>query len=98
MKPLMLTPEYEASVRADNARASKTGQVPSPESLPGQRAALLAEIDALRKLPVIRTCEDCAWGTVCSVPGTRRCYHPTQLSEAPQVTGAPPEWCPLRGE
>lgn len=58
---------------------------------------LTREVEALRKLPVIRTCEDCAWGTVCSVPGTRRCYHPTQLSEAPQVTGAPPEWCPLRG-
>lgn len=86
MKPLRMT-EEETGIR----RSRELG-VCSPEV-----NTLLTEIDALRKLPVIRTCEDCAWGTVCSVPGTRRCYHPTQLSEAPQVTGAPPEWCPLRG-
>lgn len=97
MKPLMLTPEYEASVRADNARASKTGQVPSPESLPGQRAALLAEIDALRSLPVIRTCEDCShaypssehWA--CGHP-----YSPGAGDEIVRIDAAPPTDCPLR--
>jgi hypothetical protein len=85
-----LTPDREGEIRE---AATRRGRY-----MDGVRLRdLLSEIDALRSLPVIRTCEDCAWGTVCSVPGTRRCYHPTQLSEAPQVTGAPPEWCPLRG-
>jgi hypothetical protein len=47
-EPMTMTGEYEASIRKADARACKGGQVPSTESLPGQRKALLDEVDYLR--------------------------------------------------
>ncbi len=50
IEPLTMTAEYEASIRKASERASSVGQVPNTESLPGQRMALLDEIDALRDI------------------------------------------------
>lgn len=48
-KPLTrLTPEYEAMIRRLDAMFDKNRETLSPESFPGQRRAMLAEIDALR--------------------------------------------------
>ena len=59
--------------------------------------ALYAEIDALRSLPVIRTCEDCShaypssehWA--CGHP-----YSPGAGDEIVRIDAAPPTDCPLR--
>jgi hypothetical protein len=48
IEPLTMTAEYEASIRKASERASSVGQVPNMESLPGQRRALLDEVDHLR--------------------------------------------------
>ena len=50
IEPLTMTAEYEASTRKASERASSVGQGPNTESLPGQRVALLDEIDALRDI------------------------------------------------
>jgi len=50
IEPLTMTAEYEASIRKASERAGSAGQVQNTESLPGQRMALLDEIDALRDI------------------------------------------------
>lgn len=65
---------------------------------------LLAEIDRLRALPVLRTCGECRWCEPVSVPPQPSCQHPRTLSAHSigympvNVDAAPPSWCPLRGE
>lgn len=56
--------------------------------------ALYAEIDALRKLPVIRTCGECRWYSI--VGHDDLCKH-NGTSSRIDSREAPPEWCPLRG-
>jgi hypothetical protein len=63
----------------------------------GDELRLLAEIDALRRLPVIATCGDCRHvddddeATVCALVDGDPC------GEVIDEADAPPEWCPLRG-
>lgn len=57
---------------------------------------LTREVEALRKLPVIRLCEDCAYQQYA------RCDHvdgpsPSPVFTAKMAKSTPPEWCPLRG-
>lgn len=62
-------------------------------SLCAQRAELLDAIDALRRLPVIRTCGECRWCHPTDV-----CAHARAHIEQ-EIDGCalpPPEWCPLR--
>lgn len=83
-----MTPEREADIRA---RAAAW-----PAAM-ADAADLLAEIDRLRRLPVIATCGECGWHR--DLLGGRDCTH----ERGRGVIGAvawnpePPEWCPLRG-
>jgi len=67
---------------------------------------LLAEIDRLRALPVLRTCGECGrYGRAEAEDGHGPCYDeraaiatPDGLRPAATVANAaPPSWCPLRG-
>lgn len=78
-EPMTMTGEYEASIRKADARACKGDQVPNAESLPGQRRALLDEVDHLRdRLDAAEKCIEAAdevrgsGGCGCTTCSTRR--------------------------
>jgi len=59
------------------------------------------EVDALRRLPVIATCDDCAQ-CVAVEDDAAWCEHPDAnadhfMGRAVDATRPPPAWCPLRG-
>ena len=56
--------------------------------------ALAARVRRLR-LPVIRTCLDCAHMTR---RGVGVCEHPNSFARPTPATAIPPSWCPLRVE
>lgn len=90
-----LTPEYEAMIRRLDAMFDKNRETLSPESFPGQRRAMLAEIDALRRLPVIDVCDHCKFmDTTHNV-----CTHCEEGETPRQVMCLQPvpSWCRLRG-
>jgi hypothetical protein len=52
---------------------------------------LIAEREAVRALPMLRTCRPCAYES------DSACHHPTHPAARPVIIyTAPPEWCPLR--
>lgn len=57
-------------------------------------AALIAEIDALRRLPVIATCGECRWCHPSEVCTHERAHIEQEIDGSDRT---PPEWCPLRG-
>lgn len=56
---------------------------------------LLAEIDRLRALPVLRTCGECAH-CVTDLHVGEWCDRDEQQRDT-ESESPPPEWCPLRG-
>lgn len=52
------------------------------------------EIDALRRLPVIRTCGGCRWCHPTEVCAHARAHIEQEIDGSDRT---PPEWCPLRG-
>ncbi|MGL4257969.1 MAG: hypothetical protein ACRCSL_16670 [Microbacterium sp.] len=58
-----------------------------------------AELDRLRRLPVISTCSACAWHRITHVFGDRvdYCGHLSAHKGDVGAASAPPDWCPLRG-
>ncbi len=61
------------------------------------REELIAEIDRLRALPVLRTCGECGWHL--DDRGGRDCVYPGRrwVVGAPDNSVPPPSWCPFRG-
>ena len=55
--------------------------------------ALYAEIDALRRLSVIATCDDCRWCHSTEVCTYERAYIEQEIDGSDKM---PPEWCLLR--
>ncbi len=64
------------------------------------REDLLAEIDRLRALPVLLTCDPCRH-LDCTGDGEWFCNHdevaPQDSDPRVRREDAPPSWCPLRG-
>lgn len=54
------------------------------------------EVDALRSLPVLRTCGGCSEHGL-DHAGEGRCYHDAIDGTLVDLDAAPPDWCPLRG-
>jgi hypothetical protein len=85
VKPITMTPEEENLIRRDVSMLGRE-----------QQRLLIDEIDALRKLPVIETCGDCAYQRYA------RCNHvespnPSPVFTAKMAKSPAFEWCPLRG-
>lgn len=64
----------------------------------GDVKTLLAEVDRLRALPVLPTCDDCVY---LYAPG-RSCEHPRAITpgtarQVERFPAPPPTWCPQRG-
>ena len=92
MKPLTMTSKHEQMIREADARSTASSTTASEHD----RRILLAEVDELRRLPVIATCGDCAHRrgssySECAHPGATGPVHVTQRD------AEPPTWCPLRG-
>jgi len=92
VKPLTMTEALESALRQGAC-----------EECFDSRAAefLIDEIDALRRLPVIATCDDCAQ-CVAVEDDAAWCEHPDAnadhfMGRAVDATRPPPAWCPLRG-
>lgn len=58
---------------------------------------LTAEIDALRALPVIATCEQCTSGEASSSGHMVCADDPRDVQREIERPFTPPSWCPLRG-
>lgn len=91
-----MTPE-----RPREIRASLVGQTDRDKAL-----EMLAEIDRLRALPVLRTCGECRFhsssvtamaGPFHNVVGGDYCSHERAKGDDCDPDALPPEWCPLRG-
>jgi hypothetical protein len=85
-----MTPEREDEIRA---AATRRGRY-----IDGIRLRdLLAEIDALRRLPVIAMCGDC--GHLGGGYPDATCTHIDAGADEPPTVEhvSPPSWCPLRG-
>lgn len=90
--------EREAEIRELAADRTRPLTVLDRSSVVG----LLAEIDRLRALPVLRMCGECGWRRVgtsydgpvsyCGHDGMRRHLH-----DGGDCDFEPPAWCPLRG-
>jgi hypothetical protein len=93
VKPLTMSEGREGVARALHAHEGGIG--------PCLGCELLAEIDALRRLPVIATCEACPHGN--AAEGRQLyCFHPSASRETdgnPRMVkrAVPPSWCPWRG-
>lgn len=85
-----MTPEREREIR------SAVEEADPPYWLDRAAIDLLAEIDRLRALPVIATCEDCAHlRRYVGMPDY--CAHTSTVGRDTDADAAPPEWYPLRG-
>lgn len=85
MKPITMTPEEEDLIRRDVSMLGRE-----------QQRLLLDEIDALRKLPVIARCHDCAHAE--TSPHADVCVHPAAGGRVEHGGKLPPPGnCPLRG-
>jgi len=101
VKPLTMTAKQEATIR----RANKTWKPAITHAeVVADRRSLLAEIDALRRLPVIATCGDCRWPLDDNDYATYTdpnwiCSHKKAPAHADLSSDPvpPPSWCPLRG-
>lgn len=92
-----MTPEREREIRAVEAQC--TGH-PETDAIGLCLRDLLAEVDRLRRLPVVATCGECVWHRVTRVFADRVDYCGNPSAHNGDVGGAdtePPEWCPLRG-
>ena len=103
MTPLTMTAEEEEWLRSrcDCATSLRGDDYPWQRLLRQARA----EIDALRRLPVIATCGDCThpgFRMERTVDDQEVCTHadaprPGNELFADDASGPPPAWCPLRG-
>lgn len=96
-----MTPARIAQIRAATAQtkaAALSGAWMSEGYL--DREDLLAEIDRLRALPVLLTCDPCRH-LDCTGDGEWFCNHdevaPQDSDPRVRREDAPPSWCPLRG-
>ena len=104
MKPVTMSPEREAEHRTliDVEECSSGETCTCAECRLGV-AALEAfrEVDALRRLPVIATCGDCAYFAAAvherGLPA--QCNHDAfdDMRDIGDDDSDPPSWCPLRG-
>lgn len=94
----------KAELAATTVRAEIAKHAAEVDAQRATNERLTAEIDRLRALPVLRTCETCRWcdvgPTAPSGPGEPRRRLHDYCSQNGRVTDAkalPPEWCRLRG-